>query len=180
MQVQMIIVHRSIRLVLLWGLLAALAACSPGKDQAAPPTVGMPAPDFALATLDGGSLRLADARGQVVIVNFWASWCGPCEAETPRLVRWYAEHRAAGLLVLGVDVLHRDSRAAVEAFVEKYGVDYPVPIDEQGEVTARWRAQLLPRSYVLDREGVVRFARIGELTDDDFEQVIRPLLAQAR
>jgi peroxiredoxin len=162
---------------LVWGILAGVVACAPGQDQSAPPAVGAPAPDFTLPTLDGGTLRLAETRGQVVIVNFWASWCEPCVAETPRLVRWYGEHRGAGLLILGVDVLNRDSRADVEAFAIKNNVDYPVPLDEPGEVSARWRAQQLPRSYVLDRDGIVRFARIGELTDDDFEQAVRPLLA---
>lgn len=171
------IVHRLIRAILVGGLLVALAACASGQAQSAPPALGAPAPDFTLPTLGGDTLRLADTRGQVVIVNFWASWCEPCVAETPRLVGWYAQHRDAGLLILGVDVLNRDSRADVEAFATKYSVDYPLPLDEPGDVSARWRAQQLPRSYVLDRAGIVRFARIGEMTDDDFEKAVRPLLA---
>lgn len=175
----MSIVHRLIRAVLVGGMLVVLAACASDQAQNAPPAVGAPAPDFILPTLGGDSLRLADTRGQVVIVNFWASWCEPCVAETPRLVEWYAQHRDAGLLILGVNVLQRDSRADVEAFATQYGVDYPLPLDEPGDVSARWRAQQLPRSYVLDREGIVRFARIGEMTDDDFEKAVRPLLATA-
>jgi peroxiredoxin len=172
----MSIVHRLVRVGLFLGIVVVLAACGSGGTQA-PPLAGAAAPDFSLPTLDGGSIRLADTRGKVVIVNFWASWCAPCVAETPRLVGWYAQHRDSGLLVLGVDVLNRDSRADVETFITNNKVDYPVPLDEPGDVSARWRAQQLPRSYVIDRDGIVRLARIGELTDDDFETSIRPLLA---
>ena len=172
----MSIVQRILRLALLCAALTGFAACRPGAAGPASPKVGEPAPDFTLPLLDGGSVKLADRQGQVVIVNFWASWCGPCVNEVPRLVRWYDEHRAEGLEILGVDTLFRDSRADVEAFVRDNGVTYPVPVDEEGEVSAQWLAQLLPRSYVLDRQRVVRFMRIGELTDDDFETQVLPLL----
>jgi thiol-disulfide isomerase/thioredoxin len=171
------IVHGYMRLML--GALAvafALGACAPLATQPAPPSVGTPAPAFELPLLHGGAIRLADLKGKVVIINFWASWCGPCVAETPRLVEWYGKHRAEGLEVLGVDVLFRDSRADVEAFTKANQVPYPVPIDEQGTITAQWLAQQLPRSYVLDRTGVVRFVRIGELTEDDFAAQVVPLL----
>lgn len=169
------IVHCFFRRVLLVALLLTLAACG---GTPAPPTIGAPAPDFALPTLDGGEARLAELRGQVVIVNFWASWCTPCENETPRLIDWYDQHHAAGLTVLGVNTLAQDSRAAVEAFAANYGMPYPVPLDETGDVAQQWLANQLPRSYVIDRAGVVRYMRLGELTERDFSEQIAPLLAE--
>ena len=169
------IVPRTVRRAWLGVLLLGLVACG-GVARPAPPTVDAPAPAFALPALGGGEVRLADQQGQVVIVNFWATWCLPCVEETPRLVRWHTQHQADGLQVLGVDVLARDSRASVEAFAQKYQITYPVLLDAEGTVSNQWLAQQLPRSYVVDRQGVIRFARIGELTDDDWEQHIAPLL----
>ncbi len=170
------IVHRLLSTILLLGIVAMLASCGVAAVGNGPPQVGSPAPTFTLPLLAGGEFDLADHQGSVVVVNFWASWCGPCEEETPRLQRWHETYQDAGLMLVGVDVLERDSREAVEAFVQKYGVSYPVPLDAEGAVARQWLAQQLPRSYVIDRAGIVRFARIGELTDRDFENHIQPLL----
>ena len=112
----MLIVQRGFRFGLFCFALAALLGCAPLAGQAAPPTRGEVAPDFVLPSLDGGTVALSKQRGQVVIVNFWASWCGPCVSETPRLVSWYNTHRTRGLVVLGVDTLYLDSRASVTTF----------------------------------------------------------------
>lgn len=161
------------RLALL-ALLALLVAC--GSSAPSAPALGQAAPDFTLPTLDGQTIQLSQLKGRVVIVNFWATWCPPCENETPRLVAWYTRHRAAGLEVLGVDKLAQDSREAVVEFVERYAVPYPVPLDQTGDVSQQWQALQLPRSYVLDRQGVVRYVRIGELTERDFATQVLPLL----
>lgn len=168
------IVHRALRAALMAAALGLLAACGGGT---AVPVAGSPAPDFSLPQLGGSTVRLAEQRGKVVIVNFWASWCGPCESETPRLVQWYEAHRAAGLMVLGVDSLYLDSRDSVERFAQQYKVRYPVLLDGEGKISKQWRAQQLPRSYVVDRKGVVRFTRIGEITESDWQTEVQPLLA---
>lgn len=156
-----------------------LTGCSPSGTQVTAPRVGEAAPPFTLPLLDGGKISLADQKGKVVIVNFWASWCGPCLAETPRLAEWYNKYHLDGLNILGINVLARDSRATVMSFVKDKQVAYPIPLDESGTVTAQWLAQQLPRSYVIDRDGVVRFVRIGELTDGDLTSQILPLLEQS-
>jgi cytochrome c biogenesis protein CcmG, thiol:disulfide interchange protein DsbE len=173
------IVQRILRLTLAMGLHLLLGACAASTSQQAQPIVGAAAPDFVLPTLSGETLRLSELQGRVVIVNFWATWCPPCLNETPRLVRWYEQHQAEGLAVLGVDTLYQDSRDAVEAFTREQQVSYPVLLDDVGEISRQWQARQLPRSYVIDRAGMVRFVRIGELTERDFEQQVLPLLRQA-
>jgi cytochrome c biogenesis protein CcmG/thiol:disulfide interchange protein DsbE len=166
------------RLVPLILLVCVLGGCAVAPRSTEPPTVGAVAPDFTLPELDGSMVKLTDLRGSVVVVNFWATWCGPCVEETPRLVRWHEQYKADGLQVLGVNALVRDSRDEVAAFVQDYHVTYPLVVDSEGDVVAQWLAQQMPRSYVLDRAGVLRFARIGAITEEDFQQHIQPLLAE--
>ena len=174
----MCIVQRSIRFILVCVLTAVVSACSPLSARSVAPSLGTAAPDFTLPKLDGGTAQLASQRGRVVVVNFWASWCGPCVSETPRLVQWYERYRDSGLVVLGVDSLYLDSRPSVADFVQKSKVSYPILLDGEGTVSKQWRAQQLPRSYVVDRSGVVRFMRIGELTTDDLTAQVLPLLGK--
>lgn len=168
------IVHRIRYSTLVLSLVFALTACS--SNAPLPVTLGQAAPNFTLETLDNGSISLADQQGKVVIVNFWASWCPPCVNETPRLVQWQAQHEETGLQVLGVDTLFQDSRQAVADFVDEQQVTYPILLDDTGEVTKQWAARNLPHSFVVDRDGIVRYFKIGELTDDDFNREVLPLL----
>ena len=170
------IVHRIIRISLLLGLLVSSVGCGAIATPAA--GLGQPAPDFSLPSLDTTAVRLSDVQGQVVVVNFWASWCPPCVNETPRLVQWQAQHGDAGLQVIGVDTLFQDSLDAVEEFVAEQQVSYPILLDEKGDVSKQWSARQLPRSFVVDRSGVVRYIRIGELTEDDLQRHILPLLSE--
>lgn len=174
----LIIVHRALRLILVCGIVLAASSCAPFSVRAAAPAVGAAAPDFALPALDGRSVRLSSKRGQVVIVNFWASWCGPCVRETPRLVHWNQQYGSRGLVVLGVDSLYLDSRPSVDTFAKDNRVSYPILLDGDGSIAKQWRAQQLPRSYVIDRGGVVRLMRIGELTAGDLESEVLPLLSR--
>jgi peroxiredoxin len=170
------IVQRGFRFGSLCWALAAIVSCAPFAGQPAPPKIGEVAPDFTLPSLGGRTIALSEQRGQVVIVNFWASWCGPCASETPRLVAWYNQHRPRGLVILGVDSLYLDSHPSVAAFATENKVSYPILLDGEGNVSKQWRAQQLPRTYIVDRQGIVRFMRIGELTESDFEKEVAPLL----
>ena len=147
-----------------------------GSAAPAAPALGRPAPDFTLATLEDAPVQLSALRGQVVIVNFWASWCAPCINEMPRLAQWEQTHGADGLRVLGVDTLFQDSRQSVSDFVKQTGATYQILLDDSGTTAKQWGARQLPRSFVIDREGVVRYVRVGELTDDDMKQQVLPLL----
>ncbi len=155
-------------------LLLFLVAC--GAPAAATPTLGQAAPRLQLPTIDGEQANLDDYRGKTVIVNFWATWCAPCEAETPRLVDWSERYAADGLTILGVDTLYQDSRGEVAAFVDEKQVSYPILLDDESDVSRQWQATQLPRSFVIDPDGIVRFIKLGELTERDFDQHVRPLL----
>lgn len=123
-----------------------------------------PAPDFTLTAADGTSLRLSDLRGKVVLLNFWATWCPPCEAELPdlnALHRDYAE--AQGFTVVGIDM--EEAPADVRAFAEARGLTYPLLLDTDGVVTNdRYGVRSLPTSMIIDRDGVIRDTWVGQIT----------------
>jgi cytochrome c biogenesis protein CcmG, thiol:disulfide interchange protein DsbE len=139
-----------------------------GRAGAASVRIGQPAPDFALTDLDGNALQLSDLRGRPVIVNFWASWCGPCVDEFPLLKRALAGHRADDLVVVGI--VFRDNSEAARDFMARMGADWTAAMDP-GELTARsFGIFAPPESVFIDRDGIVRGRQIGQLTANDLER----------
>lgn len=126
--------------------------------------VGQLAPDFALQTPEGDTVRLSDFRGKPVWVNFWAPWCPACRTEMPRLEGFYLEHRDDGLVILGVGV--RDSPESMRAYAGEVGVTYPIVVDGDGAVANEYQALALPVHYWIDRDGIVRDWAFGELPPD--------------
>jgi len=127
----------------------------PGATTAAP-QVGFPAPDFELDSPGGGPIRLSDYRGQVVLVNVWASWCPPCRAEMPDLQRVYTQRRDEGFVVLAVNATAGDTAAAAQAFFTAQQLSFPLLLDSDGQFSATYQVQLLPTSILIDRDGIVR------------------------
>lgn len=144
-------------------------------DSDALPSVGevnRPAPDFELATLDGGQIALADYRGKVVMVNFWGTWCEPCKRETPALQAAYSQLQDDGLVIVGVNLtdderVQGNTEADIRAFVEQYDVTYPIALDEEGDVLQAFRVYPLPTSFFIDPDGTIRYVRVGEITTDE-------------
>ncbi len=118
--------------------------------------VGQIAPNWTLPLLDGkGSVQLSSLRGHPVWVNFFASWCPPCNAEAPGLAKFAAQN--PGLKVVGVDLTASEKdTAAVTAFVSKYHIQFPVVLDMQNAVANRYQVQFIPTSFFIDRQGVIR------------------------
>lgn len=129
----------------------ALSFCVAGQ-AVAPASVGQPAPDFELATPEGGTIRLSELRGKAVMVNFWATWCGPCKIEMPLYVSAYEAHKDE-LVVLAVDV--EEPAATVQSYVANNGLTFPVALDARGEVSLLYRVRGLPTTYFVDAAGII-------------------------
>jgi peroxiredoxin len=139
----------------------------------APSTI---APDFTLRAMTGPNLQLKDQRGRVVMVNFWATWCGPCREEMPQLNRLYEKYRASGFVLFGVNVDDDSSKAADVA--KKLGVTFPVLLDTDKKVSKLYDLSTMPSTVIIDRDGKVRYVHRGYLTgyENDYEKQIRELL----
>jgi cytochrome c biogenesis protein CcmG/thiol:disulfide interchange protein DsbE len=154
-------VRRAVRIglfVVLAAVVAVLAAAVVrSQDKGAFPREVMSgsrpmAPGFDLPALNGtGRVRLADMRGSVVVVNFWASWCAPCQDEAPLLAQLSAAERSHGVRFVGVDA--RDVEDDARAFVRRYGLNYPHGRDHGADVADRWGVTGYPETFVLDRTG---------------------------
>lgn len=145
-----------------------LSACS---ALAGPqPVVGSPAPDFALPALDGEQVRLSDLRGQRVLLNFWATWCGPCRQEMPAI---QARYNHGDFAVLAVDF--GETRQQVQNFVNEIGVDLPVVLDADGSVQELYRVRGYPTTFFIDTKGVIRLFHIGEMTAEDIDSYLQQM-----
>jgi cytochrome c biogenesis protein CcmG, thiol:disulfide interchange protein DsbE len=132
-----------------------------GLASGTAPIQGFSAPGFSLPGLDGSEVQLADHRGQVVLVNIWASWCPPCRAEMPAMQRVYDAYQVQGLEILAVNLTAQDSQRAAVDFVQELGLSFPILFDHSGEVGRTYRASSLPISYFIDRAGVIREIVVG-------------------
>ena len=157
--------------------LAAGLAVSAGLVSAAP-AVGVAAPDFTLRTLNGPNMRLQEQRGQVVLVNFWATWCGPCRKEMPHLNRIADKYRSSGLVLLGVNV--DDDVKNASDVAGKLGVKFPVLLDTDKKVSRLYDLNSMPSTLVIDRSGRVRYLHRGyqDGYEDLYDKQIRDLLKE--
>lgn len=117
------------------------------------------APDFALKDLNGKELKLKDFRGKIVFLNFWATWCPPCRAEMPSMERLYSEFKDKDLAVLAVDL--RESAKKVQAFKEKYDLNFPILLDSDGTIGLTYGIRSIPTTYLVDKEGYIIGGALG-------------------
>ncbi|MER2599072.1 MAG: TlpA disulfide reductase family protein [Caldilineales bacterium] len=157
-------------LALSWGRVPVDA---PASALPPAPAVGHPAPDFTLPMLQSDALTLADLRGQPVVLNFWASWCGPCRAEMPELQRLHERLAASGVAVVGVN--QGESASTAATYFQTLGLDFPVALDERTGVSQLYLVNSLPTTFFIDRDGIVRNVFIGPMTDAVLTQTLRSI-----
>jgi peroxiredoxin len=158
-------------------LAAAISIATLALAASATPAPNAAAPDFTLRSADGHNVRLDELRGQVVLVNFWATWCGPCREEMPHLNVLYEKYHKSGFVLLGVNI-DDDPKTAL-ATAAKLGVSFPVLLDTDKKVSKLYDLNTMP-STVIDRDGKMRFLHRGYRagTEGDYEQQIRGLLKE--
>ena len=143
------------------------ASLHAAEEPAESELLGKPAPDFQLTTLEGESVTLADLKGQIVVLDFWASWCAPCIESLPHLGKLHAEKRE-GVKVFAVNL--REDKAKVEAFMKSKGIDLPVLLDSEGKVAEKYNVVSIPQTVVIGQDGTVKKVVVG-LSDDAFRAI---------
>lgn len=156
-------------------LLGTLFAGYLSWAQAAVP---QPAPDFTLKSLSGENLKLSELRGQVVLVNFWASWCGPCRQEMPLLDDLYQHYEKLGFTVLGINV--EQDIAPAQALLKEHPVHFPVLFDPQSTASKLYKLDAMPSTVLVDRSGNVRYLHQGYLPgyEQTYQQQVSELLRE--
>ena len=130
--------------------------------------------DFSLGSLDGSQIALADYEGEVIIMNFWATWCPPCRAEMPGINRFYEAHQAEGLVVLAINA--QEDAATVRPFIQANNFSFPVLLDLQGRVASQYSTRSFPTTFIIDRDGVIQHVQTGKISERELEKIVLPLL----
>ncbi len=136
--------------------------------------IGDPAPSFAVADLEGNPLRLSDFAGRPLIVNFWASWCGPCVEEFPLLQQAEKEHAVDGLAVVGI--VYQDRSEAARAFMQRMGAQWPVAMDPGDSVAHAYAVFAPPETFFIGRDGTVLGHQVGQLSRASLDRQIAAIV----
>jgi cytochrome c biogenesis protein CcmG/thiol:disulfide interchange protein DsbE len=166
-----LVVGAVLPLVLLGLLAVVLVSRAPTSS---PTAVGNAAPDFVLADLDGNPVRLADLRGRPVIVNFWASWCGPCVEEFPLLRAAAERHAGDGLAIVGV--VYQDRSEAARAFMERTGATWPAAMDPDERVATAYGILAPPETFFIGRDGTIVARQIGQFSAASLEEKVAAII----
>ncbi len=140
-------------------LITGCSSPSTMGDSAQAPQVGKLAPDFQLPSLEGQSISLSDSRGSPVLVNFWASWCGPCRSEMPYIQEIYEGWTGRGLVILAINL--GESHTKVESFMQSYALSFPVLLDTNQDVANNYNIIGIPTTFFIDGYGIIQAIKIG-------------------
>ena len=157
--------------------LALVFATLLGQNAQAAEGQGM-APDFTLKSQNGSNVKLSELRGQVVMVNFWASWCGPCRQEMPLLEELYQRYQGMGFSILGVNV--EEDSAAAKKMLRDVSVSFPILFDTKNEASRAYDVSAMPSTFMVDRDGKLRYLHKGYVpgVENEYQQEIRALIRE--
>jgi thiol-disulfide isomerase/thioredoxin len=157
-------------------LICVLALTAPAVSMAG--SVKGPAPNFTLKSLQGKNLKLSEMAGNVVLINFWASWCGPCREEMPLLNDLHKKYEPLGFTVLGVNV--EEQLDGARGFLKHVPVDFPILLDNRNQVSKRYQVVAMPTTVVVDRDGNMRYLHKGYKSgvEDIYQQQVRELIRE--
>jgi len=138
--------------------------------------IGDRAPDFTLSSINGSEVSLNSFRGKKVLLNFWASWCGPCQVEAPHLKAVHEQYEKEGLVVLTVDLAFNDDLTNVKKFIDKFKLSAPVLFDLDGKVAQTYATNFIPMTYFIDAKGVIQAVKFGPFYSlEDIEDMLSKL-----
>lgn len=144
-----------------WIWLSAASPADLGTNSITAPQKGLPPPAFHLDSLTGEEYHFPSPKKQVILINFWASWCPPCRAEMPAMQRVYQKYQGSNFEILAVNVTNKDRLEDAAAIVEENGLTFPVLLDHQGRVSEEYRVNSMPTSFFIDKQGIVQYMVIG-------------------
>lgn len=170
-----------------WIIAAAVACCmvlvfyqqlvKPAPQPGVGTAIGQKAPSFALEDLTSQTYTLESLRGKPAVINFWASWCGPCIEEAPSFVKLEQKH-GSDLHIIAINLTTLDTTDKVQSFVQKYGYRFPVLLDKTGEAAAAYNIQPIPSTFFLNKDGVIVDGALGAIDPLTLEQKALALLSK--
>ncbi len=125
------------------------------------PQSGFLAPDFELIDANGETYRISELRGHPLLINFWASWCGPCRLEMPAMERIYRQYQSQGFLILAINSTNQDGRTNALTFAEQLQLSFPVLFDDTGEIYQKYQVHALPTSFFVNTDGIIQDVVVG-------------------
>ncbi|QTC43372.1 thiol-disulfide oxidoreductase ResA [Bacillus sp. V3] len=164
---------RTIILIVLAAAVAYTLYANFTKDERGQIQAGDQAPDFVLTDMDGEKHKLSDYKGQGVFLNFWGTWCKPCEKEMPYMNNQYKEFKDKGVQVLAVNV--SESKFLVNRFISKHGLGFPVVIDKNGDVLNAYGVDPLPTTFLINPDGKVERVLTGTMTEEDVKKYMESI-----
>ncbi|MBI5682700.1 MAG: TlpA family protein disulfide reductase [Deltaproteobacteria bacterium] len=177
------IMHHASRITVLFlltaycSLLTVLTACTSqtGKEGSAKLLdIGSPAPDFSLKLFNGKEIKLSDFKGSPVVLNFWASWCGPCRKEAPELESAYKKYKDKGVVFLGIAV--QDKKEKSLGYIKEFGITFLNGADDTGKIAEDYKIYGIPKTFVIDKQGKITFDRMGGITEDELSKEIEKVM----
>lgn len=168
-------VRRILMLIMVGAVAFAIYKTTGGGEKPAVEE-GKVAPDFQLQTLDGETLKLSDLRGKAVLLNFWATWCGPCRDEMPAIQSVYEKHKDKGFVVVGVNIA--ESQLAVKGFARQLDLSFPIVLDKERQVVDQYQIGPIPSTVFIDQNGEVVRKMDGQMDEAQIEAYVLEALSK--